>query len=238
MDNFQIETAQNVTISQNVAGIGERILAYLLDSVIIGVYVFIVFFLFSVSAFNFDSVFLIIMTIFLPVFLYHLLWEALWNGQTPGKAVLKIRVVKLDGSKPALSNYLLRWLLRLIDISFTSGAVAVVTILLNGKGQRLGDIAATTTVISEKKNVGITTLRHIEIEDDYVPKYPQVTVFTDSDMQTIKKLFYKAKFSGNHNIILRLSDKSAALMQVTMDEKPIDFLERIIKDYAFYTQHI
>jgi uncharacterized RDD family membrane protein YckC len=237
MDNFQIETAQNVTISQNVAGIGERILAYLLDTVIIGIYILIIVFTLSVTQIG-SGFFLIFMTIGLPVFLYHLLWETLWNGQTPGKAVMKIRVVKLDGSKPALSNYLLRWLLRMIDISLTSGAVAVVTILLNGKGQRLGDIAATTTVISEKKNTGITTIRHIEVEEDYVPKYPQVTVFNDSEMQTIKKLFFEAKFKGNHNVILKLAYKSAEVMQLTFDERPMEFLERIIKDYAFYTQNI
>jgi uncharacterized RDD family membrane protein YckC len=238
MDNFQIETAQNVTISQNVAGIGERILAYLLDNLIIGIYILIIVFLISVTNIGTDSMFLILTTVGLPIFLYHLLWETLWNGQTPGKAVMKIRVVKLDGSKPSMSNYLLRWLLRLVDIGFTSGAVAVVTILLNGKGQRLGDIAATTTVISEKKNTGITTIRHIEIEEEYLPKYPQVTVFNDSEMQTIKKLFFEAKFNGNHNVILKLSAKSAEVMQVNFEEKPIEFLEKIIKDYAFYTQNI
>jgi uncharacterized RDD family membrane protein YckC len=238
MDNFQIETAQNVTISQNVAGIGERILAYLLDNLIIGIYILIIVFLISETNIGTDSMFLIFTTVGLPIFLYHLLWETLWNGQTPGKAVMKIRVVKLDGSKPSLSNYLLRWLLRLVDISFTSGAVAVVAILLNGKGQRLGDIAATTTVISEKKNTGITTIRHIDVEEEYLPKYPQVTVFNDSEMQTIKKLFFEAKFNGNHNVIIKLSEKSAEIMQVNFEEKPIDFLNRIIKDYAFYTQNI
>ncbi len=238
MDNFQIETAQNVTISQNVAGIGDRILAYILDNLIIGVYIILIFFLISATNVSIDSMFLISTTVGLPIFLYHLLWETLWNGQTPGKAVMKIRVVKLDGSKPAFSNYLLRWLMRLVDISFTSGAVAVVTILLNGKGQRLGDIAATTTVISEKKNTGITTIRHIEVEEEYLPKYPQVTVFNDSEMQTIKKLYFESKYKGNHNVILKLSSKAAEVMQVNFDENPIDFLDRIIKDYAFYTQSL
>ena len=58
-----------------------------------------------------------ILVIGLPLFLYFLLWEAFWNGRTPGKAALDLRVVKLDGSKPAFSNYLIRWLLRIIDIT-------------------------------------------------------------------------------------------------------------------------
>ena len=154
MDKFQIETAQNVNIIQNVAGVGERILAYLIDSAIIVIYVILIVVLVSWMEITDDGFnFLLFMTFGLPVFLYHLIWETFWNGRSPGKSAMKLRVVKLDGSKPAFSNYFLRWLIRLIDISFTSGAVAVVTILLNGRGQRLGDLAATTTVITEKRTV-------------------------------------------------------------------------------------
>ena len=141
MDNFQIETAQNVNILQNVAGVGERILAYLIDAVIMFIYVLVLIIVFTNVNMMDDHYFIVGLTVGLPLFLYHLLWETLWNGQSPGKAVMKLRVVKTDGSKPAFSNYLLRWLLRIIDITSTSGALALVTILLNGKGQRVGDIA-------------------------------------------------------------------------------------------------
>lgn len=236
MDNFQIQTAQNVTISQNVAGIGERILAYIIDSVLIIIYLFVVFYLFSVIEIADDSFFLLAMTIGLPLLLYHLLWETFWNGQSPGKAALNLRVVMIDGSKPSFSNYLLRWLLRLIDISLTSGGVAIVTILLNGKGQRLGDLAATTTVISEKKSVSLSSLHMVDFPDEYVPKYQQVTVFNDKDMQTIKSVYYTAKIHNNHHLILRLSERVSKVMDTSFDEKPIDFVERIIKDYTFLTQ--
>ncbi|GGD98510.1 RDD family protein [Planktosalinus lacus] len=236
MDNFQIETAQNVTISQNVAGIGERILAYIIDSVLIIIYLFIVFYLISIVEIGDDAYFLIIMTVGLPLLLYHLLWEIFWNGRSPGKAALNLRVVMLDGSKPAFSNFLLRWLMRLVDISLTSGGVAVVTILLNGKGQRLGDMAATTTVISEKKAVSIASLKMVDFPDDYIPKYQQVTVFRDKDIQTIKSVYYRAKAYNNHHLILRLSERVSKIMEVNFDEKPIDFIERIINDYTYLTQ--
>lgn len=236
MDNFQIETAQNVTISQNVAGIGERILAYIIDSVLIIIYLFIVIYLFSIVEIADDAYFLIIMAVGLPLLLYHLLWETFWNGQSPGKAVMNLRVVMLDGSKPAFSNFLLRWLMRLVDISLTSGGVAVVTILLNGKGQRLGDMAATTTVISEKKAVSIASLKMVEFPDDYKPKYQQVTVFKDKDIQTIKSVYYRAKAYNNDHLLLRLSERVSKVMEVAFDEKPIDFIERIITDYTYLTQ--
>ncbi len=236
MDNFQIETAQNVTITQNIAGIGDRILAYIIDSVLIGIYVFLLFYIFGITGVGQDSIFLFIMTVGLPVFLYHLLWETFWNGQSPGKAALKIRVVKVDGSKPAFSNYLLRWLLRLVDISFTSGALAVVTILVNGKGQRLGDLAAATTVITEKKVSSISETLLVDLPEDYIPKYPQVTVFNDTEIQDIKSIYYNARRAGNHNIILKLSEKVAGVMDVNTTERPFHFIDTVIKDYNFYTR--
>ena len=238
MNEFQIETAQNVNIVQNVAGIGDRILAYLIDSLIMVAYVIIIILIMSIGDIDDDLSFIIVMTIGLPIFLYHLLWEMFWNGRSPGKAVMKLRVVKLDGSRPAFSNYLIRWLLRIIDISLTSGALALVTVLLNGKGQRLGDLAATTTVISEKIRVDFRQTILVDIPSDYQPKYPQVTVFTDLEIQTIKNLFIQAKINGNHNVILKLSARISKVMEVTFEETPILFIDKVIKDYNYYTQNI
>lgn len=238
MDKFQIETAQNVNIVQNVAGVGERILAFIIDFFILVFYVIIVSIIFAASGIGTDSDFLLIMTIGLPIFLYHLLWEMFWNGRSPGKAIMNLRVVKLDGTKPSFSNYLLRWLLRIIDISLTSGALALITILFNGRGQRLGDIAATTTIISEKRTMDLSRTILMDIPEGYVPTYPQVTVFNDREMQTIKSIFMEAKRMGNHNVILKLAKQVTTVMDATTEETPIKFLDTVIKDYNFYTQQM
>lgn len=238
MDKFQIETAQNVNIVQNVAGVGDRILAYVIDSLILVFYVILASILFVAADLDTDSYFLLIMTIGLPVFLYHLLWEMFWDGRSPGKAVMKLRVVKVDGSKPSFSSYLLRWLLRIIDLSLTSGAVALITILFNGRGQRLGDIAATTTVISEKRTMDLSRTILIDIPEGYVPTYPQVTVFSDREMQTIKSVFIEAKRMGSHNVILKLAKQVTTVMEATTEETPIRFLDTVIMDYNYYTQQM
>ena len=238
MDKFQIETAQNVNIVQNVAGVGERILAFIIDFFILVFYVIIVSIIFAASGIGTDSDFLLIMTIGLPIFLYHLLWEMFWNGRSPGKAIMNLRVVKLDGTKPSFSNYLLRWLLRIIDISLTSGALALITILFNGRGQRLGDIAATTTIISEKRTMDLSRTILMDIPEGYVPTYPQVTVFSDREIQTIKSVFMEAKRMGNHNVILKLAKQVTTVMDATTEETPIKFLDTVIKDYNFYTQQM
>lgn len=237
MDNFQIETAQNVSINQNVAHVGTRIGSFLLDLLIIIGYSIITMWILNALdlPFGMDQ-WAIYLILGLPVFFYSLIFEVLMNGQTPGKALNKIRVVNLDGSKPIFSGYLLRWMLRLIDIDLATGSVALLCILLNGKGQRLGDLAAGTTVISEKKRVLLEDTLIADIPVDYIPTFPQATMLSDTDIQTIKKLYRKAKRRGNHAIILKLYAKIIELTEIKTDMKPVDFVDLIIKDYNYYTQ--
>ena len=238
MDNFQIETAQNVSIQQNAAGIGDRMLAFLIDIVIIIAYIIIVIFILLALDLDIGQDWALQLIFGLPMFLYHLLWETFWNGRSPGKAVLKIRVVRLDGSRPTFSNYLIRWLLRVLDITLVSGGVAVVAILFKGTGQRLGDMAATTTVISEKQRVKFNQTILVDIPDDYIPVYPQVTVFNDAEMRKIKGVFMDAKKNGDYDIIGQLAHKVSTLMEITSKERPMQFLSKVIEDYNYYTQKL
>jgi len=125
MEEFQIETAQNVGIQQQVANLGDRLLAYLLDSLIIFVYTMLVIMLLISLELDMRDMWALYLLVTLPAFLYYVLLETFWNGQTVGKSAAKIRVVKLDGSKPSFANYLVRWLLRIVDVVLTSGGVAV-----------------------------------------------------------------------------------------------------------------
>ena len=236
MDNFQIETAQNISISQNVAGIGERILAYLIDGLLMLAYIIIATMLMGGLDANQGQEWLFVSVIILPLLFYFLLWESLWKGQSPGKAALDLRVVKLDGSRPAFSNYLVRWLLRMVDITLTSGSVAVVTILMNGKGQRLGDLAAGTTVISERVRTGLDRTLLVNVPEDYRPVYPQVTMLTDRDVQEIKEIYRNSLHTSNYRVIQSLSNKVSQLLQVTPEEKPVQFLKNVLKDYSYYTR--
>ncbi|MCX2839324.1 RDD family protein [Salinimicrobium sp. MT39] len=236
MDNFQIETAQNISITQNVAGVGERILAYLIDGLMMLAYVIIVTMLMGGLDGNQGQEWLFMSVVLLPLLLYFLLWESLWNGQSPGKAALQLRVVKLDGSKPAFSNYMVRWLLRIVDITITSGSVAVVTILLNGKGQRLGDLAAGTTVISERVRTGLDNTLLVNVPDDYRPVYPQVTMLSDRDVQEIKEIYRSSLASSNYRVIAKLSNRVSDLLGVTPEDKPVQFLKTVLKDYSYYTR--
>lgn len=236
MDNFQIETAQNIGIQQKVAGLGERILAFLVDTFLLIAYGIVSSLAIAGLGMEGGDLWVYYLIIGLPIFLYYLLFESFNNGKTPGKAALNIRVVKLDGSRPRFSQFLVRWLLRLIDITLASGSIAVVTILLNGKGQRLGDMAAGTTVISEKKQLGLSQTLMVDLPENYIPKYPQVALLKDKDIQNIKSLYQNARRDGNHKVILSLSKKISELLEVEPQEPPFDFVKTIIRDFNYYTQ--
>ncbi|MCK5443772.1 MAG: RDD family protein [Maribacter sp.] len=236
MEQFQIETAQNITINQRTAHLGERMLAYLIDSFIIGAYTILVIWMLVSMEIEFSDFWVFYLLLGLPAFLYYVLLETFMDGRTVGKSLMHIRVVKLDGSKPGFTNYFIRWILRIVDVVLTSGGLAVLTILIRGNGQRIGDIAAGTTIISEKRRVHLKDTLLRELPDGYEPKYPQVTIFKDREMQTIKELYDSARRNANHQIIVSLSNKIKEVTQITTESKPIDFVDTVIKDYNFYTQ--
>jgi hypothetical protein len=148
--------------------------------------------------------------------------------------VMGIRVVSMDGSNASATKLIIRWLLRLVDITLSSGGIAVLLILFGGKGQRLGDIAAGTRVINlEQKPVLNQT---VELHEDYQPKYPQVTVLSDQQINSIKVLKQAALESGDFQMIGKLAAKTAAIMEVDFDEKSLGFLERVIADHHYFTR--
>jgi uncharacterized RDD family membrane protein YckC len=238
MNEFQIETAQNVGIKQNVANIGDRMLAYIIDSLIIWAYTLLIFILLGLMDLNPRDSWAIYLLVSLPAFLYYVLLETFWDGKTIGKFVQGTRVVKIDGTKPTFANYLVRWLLRIVDVVITLGGAAVLSIIIRGNGQRLGDMAAGTTVISERQKIKITDTLVEEIPLDYQPVYSQVTVLNDQDMQLIKTLYQEARQKGQHNVILQLQKRLTQLMEVAPKETPIAFVDQVIKDYNYYTQQM
>jgi len=145
MDTLNIDTSQNIDIEQTIASIGERIAATLLDLLFIMCYFIVV-----IVVYNLTNSATIVTILSIPPSVYSIISESLMNGQSWGKKILKIKVIKLDGTPTTFSSYFLRWVLRLVEILVTFGSLATITIILNRKGQRLGDIAANTVVIRIK----------------------------------------------------------------------------------------
>ena len=185
MSNFNIETTQNVNIEFRLADVSDRIMSYLLDLFIIISYCIVM--LLMLIPF-YDGYHWTVLLFFTPAVFYDLLCELFLNGQSFGKMILKLRVVKTDGTELSFGACLLRWIFRIIDIGLTNGLVAAVMIMVNNKGQRVGDIAAKTTVLKLNPQQGINKTAYMEVEEGYKPMYPEVERLSERDMQAIKEV--------------------------------------------------
>ena len=236
MQKVGIQTTQNVLIDYEVAGLGERIGAYLLDGLILAAYIALVIFI-NVKITTLPLWLNVVLG--LPVFLYHLLCEIFFNGQSLGKRQLKIKVVRLDGTSPRLGDYVLRWILRPVDI-LLYGSVAVLCILIGGKGQRLGDMAAGTTVVKYRDQLHskVQPVYAASIPEDYSITFPQVSRLTDDDIALIRETLNIYRRTANPQPVQVMTVKAKQILEVETDMPPVKFLNVIIKDYQYLTSQV
>lgn len=234
MQTISVRTTQNVAIEHPVASIGDRILAFLLDRVILLVYVIVV-----IAAFvnlEVDVAWPWIVMVAIPFLCFNLFFEIFMNGQSPGKRVMNIQVVRMDGTQPSIGDYFLRFLFGFIDFYILSGALAVVIIAVNGKGQRLGDIVAGTTVVKLIQHKEVTANRiFVTPEQTYTPTFPQVTQLKSRDIELIQRALEANRNFGNDQPIMMVSEKIRSLLGIQTDLAPTEFLTVVVKDYNHLT---
>ncbi len=239
MGKIQLQTAQNIIIDQNLAGIRQRILAVILDMLFLGLFYYLLLLILSKTAFfNKFSVWSFMSVLMLPYFLYYPLFQYWNNGQSFGKQIMRIRIVKTDNSHPRLGDFLIRWVLRLFEVNMIPG-LALIVMLFSDKKQRLGDLAANTVVVKDQILASLDRSIFEELSQDYQPVFPSVKQFNDRDIQKIKTILQEARVKENKKILKALVHKIEKILQI---EKPKDwsyskFIDQIIKDYNYYARH-
>ncbi len=230
MQRISIETTQNVSVDYPLAGIGLRIQAYFLDLLVIIAYFVLLLLLFSQLGIQPPTALMVVLG--LPPFLYHLFCEIFMNGQSIGKRQMKIKVVKLDGSAPGMGEYLLRWLLRLIDITLMSGTIAVLSIAISRNDQRLGDLAAGTTVVKIKTGEPLPVF---SVEENHQTTFSEVTQLKDTDIDIILRVIHTYRESGQIAPVQVTARKLKELLQIDSDLRPLQFLYTVVRDYKHLT---
>jgi uncharacterized RDD family membrane protein YckC len=232
MSQLYINTVQNVRIEQAPASVAERIVAQLIDYALFGGYALI--FLLLIGKMVNSTAYYIVAS--LPMLFYDLFCEISMNGQSAGKKVMGIRVVKDDGSEPEISGYFLRWVFRIFDTVGTAGAVATLTTVINGKGKRLGDIVAGTRMIRLKNSIEGESLLP-EISTDYIPTFREAVNLNDNDITIIREVlsFTNENVNSYHanQMLARTKSKIEIKLGIHSDWHAYNFLERIVKDYTF-----
>ncbi len=225
-----IRTSQNVFVEYEPASIGDRILAAMTDYLVIFGWTLLVLGIpasLKLTPGTFYTVFLLS-----PIVFYDLLSEWLLNGRSVGKIAMGIRVVMLNGSQPGLGAYLIRWLLRMIEsLMFMGGIVPIITVAANGKGQRLGDIAAGTTVVKLKPAVSLDDVLIRPLPENYTVQFPDVRILTDRDMGIVRQSLYQ----GDEGVLMRTADKIKEVTSIQSSLSNRAFLETVVSDYQFIT---
>lgn len=244
MSQISIITTQNVKINFTAASVGDRILALLTDFLIQIAYILVVLYIANIiglleatQSWDSWSQVALFIILFSPLIFYTIIQESIFEGQTFGKRLLKIKVIKIDGYQAGFGDYLIRWLFRIIDILSNSGIVGLISIVATKHSQRLGDISAGTAVISLKNNISINSTILQNIDNQYIPTYASVIKLSDNDVRIIKENLQSAIKNYDHDIILKLSQKVETVMGIkSQSTNKRQFLETILKDYIYYTQ--
>ncbi len=239
MGNLQINTTQNVNLDYKIVGLGERIVAFLIDGLILYMYAYLVSLISNAIGFIYEDTWTqrgLAALIFLPAMFYSLLMHSLFNGQTVGKMLMKMRVVRLDGAPVHWSNLLVRWMLRLVDIWIFLGSIGILSILFSDKRQRVGDAAAGTVVISTKRKTQVSHTILEEVEEAYEPQFTNVTLLTDKDVRLIKETYLIAKKSGDFKTLTALRIKVDSILKTNSNLYDVQYIDTVLKDYNYYTQ--
>ncbi len=157
VESARMVTPEAVALEFRTANLGSRILAYLIDMLVVVAGILAA--LFAVALLGQasdvvvpDWVALTIVLVLLPSWWlgYFIAFETLWRGRTLGKAALGLRVVTKEGGPVRFRHAAVRGLLGLVDFLILGGFLAVVFILFTRDNQRLGDLVAGTLVLRER----------------------------------------------------------------------------------------
>jgi uncharacterized RDD family membrane protein YckC len=244
MDSIKISTAQNIDISYEIAGLGERIAARCIDLGVFVVLAIITLILMGASEASISGGGKIIFIVFLTIFaFYDLVCELTMDGQSLGKKVLKVKVISLDGGQPTLSQYILRWLFRTIDfgIPFGWGVVALISVIVTKNHQRLGDILGKTTLIKTTPRTQFTqTAFSFSLPETYEAQFKDVLHLNDREIELIHEVLTSYYQTGNAELIYTMAAKTKAHIVVSIPAgmNELQFLETVIKDYKHLTSMV
>lgn len=241
MQTIRITTSQNIDIDYEVASLGDRILARLIDlGILTAIYILVLLTGilgmdgYGKIAFGLSALVLICMALFA---FYDLICEIWMNGQSIGKKAMKIRVISLDGGRPSIGQYLIRWLFRIVDFLITFQLAALLSAILTDKKQRIGDIVAGTCMVRTVARTQSAALAFMPPKDDYIPVFSQVSRLTDRDIVLVHEVLANYATSGNSILLYNTATKVKQHLSVTSPPHMDDllFLQTIIKDYNYVT---
>jgi uncharacterized RDD family membrane protein YckC len=196
-DRLSIDTPENILLDADIAGFGTRCIAAIIDYLLLLSAIIALSFLYIQSLpirarDETGTLAILVLIQFVLIAFYHLFFEFLWNGQTPGKRWVGIRVVQANGLPVTVSGLLIRNLVRLFDFLPVFYAIGLLVMFATKHTQRLGDLAARTIVINERRSLTLNTVKedlsvkyHYLTPIDPIPPHIQIDQLTADDRRAI-----------------------------------------------------
>jgi uncharacterized RDD family membrane protein YckC len=191
-EQLTISTPEQVAFHYEMAGIGTRFVASLLDHLILVTAMVLVYCamfaliptlgagaIISGDDSGLSGLYLMLALLVIVEFLifwgYFVLFELVWNGQTPGKRAGKLRVIRRDGQPVHAGEVMVRNLVRIIDFLPGFYGIGLITMFIDKDARRLGDLAAGTIVVREGEQ---TRLRDVQVSQPLQPAYGAQPAYT------------------------------------------------------------
>lgn len=236
--SLYINSPQNVELEYHFANLGERMSAYLIDMVILAAYYILmgvlVYQIVINQGISLDpSVFFIIT---LPSLIYRPVCEILLKGQTIGKRQQKIQVMRLDGNPCTPFDYLLRWVMQPLDF-YLGGGPAILSMSYTATNQRLGDLAAGTTVVRESTpdNPLHYGKQNLQQED---PVFPQAASLTSQELRLIEETIKRNRRNYNPQMLEFAAEKIKERLQISYTGPPLKLLYQVVNDYRLASEKL
>jgi len=228
-EHINVHTPENVAFDYQVAGVGSRFIAALVDSILLSVAILTLFCALGALASvtyraGLSNVVIAVgaLAIFGLTWGYYIFFELIWNGQTPGKRWAGLRVIRIDGTPITVVDSLIRNLVRVIDFMPLYYAVGLVTMFLDAQSRRLGDLAAGTLVIKEQRHV---TLQSIQRQKDTtIPAPSEIFGLSDADYRLVRDFMARRHELRNRDELAR---RIASAIAVKLEQPQPTLMEEV-----------
>jgi uncharacterized RDD family membrane protein YckC len=253
-NRYIVDTPENIEFAYEIAGIGSRLLAAIVDTLLLVLLELALAFVMGVLlqqigllnlGDGLESGLLALWGALAFLFLwgYYLAFELLWNGQSPGKRLLGLRVIQAGGRPIGFAASAIRNLMRLVDLLPGLYGIGVLSMFIDPRARRLGDLAAGTLVVREQHALTLESLSagtsppfplHSAPQ---APSLPSVALLTPQEHELLQEFLERRTELGSDSRA-RLGQQLAAALRAKLNlpDGPAEpLLEYIAREYEIYT---